>query len=54
MRVITIETVRAFTQTNQRVLAEFIELSLSAAEASLRAYAELQSAATDVGWGESW
>jgi len=50
MRITTLEIVRAFAQTNQRVLAEFIELSWSAAEASLGAYAELQSAATDAGW----
>jgi hypothetical protein len=41
MRVITPETLRAFAQTYQRVPAEFIEPSLSAAEASLGAYAEL-------------
>ncbi|MGH7253738.1 MAG: hypothetical protein ACREIE_08070, partial [Nitrospiraceae bacterium] len=46
MRIITPETLRAFAQSYQRVPAEFIELSFSAAEASLGAYAELYSAAT--------
>ncbi len=44
MRVITLETVRVFAQTNQRVLGDLIELSSSGAKASLRAYATLQSA----------
>ncbi len=46
MRANTFEAVWAFAQTNQRVLGELIELSLSAAKESLRAYAELQSAGT--------
>jgi len=50
MRIITPETPRAFGQTYQRVPAESIESPLWVAESSLRAYAELQSAATDAGW----
>ncbi len=49
MRAITLETVRALAQTNQRVLGELIELSSSAGKASLRVYAELQSAAIEAG-----
>ncbi len=45
MGATTFEAVSAFIQTNQRVLGELIELSSSAAKASLRAYATLQSAA---------
>jgi hypothetical protein len=37
----------AFAETNQRVLQGFVDLSVSTAKESMRAYAELQSAAVE-------
>jgi hypothetical protein len=42
-----IEAVAAFTQANQRVVGELIELSSQAARESLRTLSELQSAAME-------
>jgi len=42
-----LEAVSAFTQANERVVGEIIELSSTAARESLRAIGELQAAAVD-------
>ena len=43
----TLQAVSAFTDLNQRIFGELIELSSSAAKENLRAFAELQSATVD-------
>ena len=42
-----LEAVAAFTQANERVVGQLIELSSSAARESLRTIGELQAAAVD-------
>lgn len=42
-----LEAYSAFAQTNQRVLQGFVDLSVATAKESMRAYAELQSAAVE-------
>ncbi len=41
------EAVAAFAQANQRVVQEFVELSVTAAKEGMRAYAELQTNVVD-------
>jgi hypothetical protein len=45
------EAFAAFAQTNQRVLQGFVDLSVATAKESMRAYAEIQSAAVDAARG---
>ncbi len=42
-----LEAFAAFAQTNQRVLQGFVDLSVATTKESMRAYAELQSAAVE-------
>ncbi|HEV8675126.1 MAG TPA: hypothetical protein VGX21_13845 [Methylomirabilota bacterium] len=46
-----LEAYSAFAQTNQRVLQGFVDLSVATAKESMRAYAELQSAAVEAARG---
>lgn len=47
MQTRTLEALAVFTQANQRVMQELVELSTAAAKESIRACAELQSAALE-------
>ncbi len=47
MQTMTLDAFAAFAEANQRVLQGFVDLSVSTAKESMRAYAELQSAAVD-------
>lgn len=47
MQAKALDAFAAFAQTNQRVLQGFVDLSVSTAKESMRAYAELQSAALE-------
>src|SRR5262245_3842012 len=47
MQAKALDAFAALAETNQRVLQGFVDLSVSAARESMRAYAELQSAAVD-------
>ena len=47
MQAKTLDAVSAFTQANQRVMQELVELSTTAMKESVRTYAEIQSAALD-------
>ncbi|HEV8309709.1 MAG TPA: hypothetical protein VGW35_18760 [Methylomirabilota bacterium] len=47
MQAKAMEAFSAFAQTNQRVLQELVDLSVTTTKESMRAYAELQSAAVD-------
>lgn len=47
MQAKTLDAVSAFTQANQRVMQELVELSTTAVKEGVRTYAEIQSAALD-------
>ena len=47
MQTKALDAFAAFAETNQRVLQGFVDLSVSTAKESMRAYAELQSAAVE-------